>query len=117
MNDSEQKATSGFSASEKAQLIRGAICGLGAFLLTLWLGNVFDADGPPLFSLPIILAGLFSMLAALLVSVMGESVIEDVIKLIMFGVLWWFTRQYDAFALITLGMMVGSGIGFLNNRV
>ncbi len=117
MNKDAQGQSGGFSESEKGMLIRAAFIGFIASLGTLWLGDVFDANGPSLLSLTVILACLFSLLATVLISVMGESVIEDVIKLLIFALLWWFTRQYDAVALITLGLMVGGTAGLLNNRI
>ena len=48
---------------------------------------------------------------------MGESVIEDVVKILMVSVIWWFTRKYMAIDLITMGMLVGAGAGFINNRL
>ncbi len=117
MNEVDQGQSGGFSESEKAMLTRASLIGVIASLATLWLDDVFATNGPSLFSLAVILACLFSLLVTVAVSVMGESVIEDVIKLTIFVVLWRFTRQYDALALITLGLMVGATAGLLNNRI
>ena len=117
MSETDQSQSRGFSKSERAQMIRTAIFGLLAFMITLWLVYTPDVDVLPLPGYKIALTGLFSYLSSMLISVTQESLIEDVIKLVMFSVLWWFTSDYQTMNLISLGMLIGGATGFLNNRL
>ena len=117
MTDIDQNQTAGFSESEKAKLFRAGFLGLIAAIATLWIGNVFEAEGPSLLSFEVVLASLASFVVAGIFSVMGESVIEDVVKMLMVSVMWRFTRKYMAIDLIAMGMLVGAGAGFINNRL
>ena len=99
--------------------VRSHIARHNPFLL-LWIGGMLDADGPALLSPGGILACLSSLIIAAAMSVMGETVIEDVVKLLMFGAFWliWHVYgKYPAVELVMLGMMVGSAAGFLSNRL
>jgi len=117
MNEANQSQPRGLSKSESTLMIRAAIVGLIASIITFWLVSAPDVDALPLPGYKIALASLFSFLASVLISVMEESLIEDVVKLLMFIVLWWFTREYQAINLICLGMLIGGASGFLNNRL
>ncbi len=115
MTENEKEAA-GLSRSEKALLFRSAIFGVIASIVTLWLGDVFKADGPSLFHIEVIVTCILSIVVSIGISIMGESVIEDVVKLVMFGVIWWLSIKFERFELITLGLVIGCVAGFLNNR-
>jgi len=117
MREAGQGQAGGFSRSEKVLLAKAVGAAIIASAITLWLGGVFSGNTPVQSRVEVVLACLFSFGSAAAVSVMGETVIEDVIKLLMFGVLWWFTRKYSMFDLVTLGMLVGCVTAFVGNRI
>jgi len=117
MSSDDQGQTGGFSAYEMALLVRGLLIALTALLLALWLSGVFDADGPAWLSFGVILGGLFSFIVAAAISIMSESVVEDIIKLVLIGGIWLFWRDYELWGLILQGPTVGATVAFLGNRL
>lgn len=119
MSEEEQMQNGGLSKSEKAMLAGAVATGLIAPGVTLWIAGAFDAGGPALASFSMILAALLSLAVAVAVSVMGESVGEDIVKVFLFGLPWLilhFVDKYNTLELITLGMLIGSVVGFIGNR-
>ena len=120
MSGKEEKQPEGFSSSEKVMLVKAVITGAAALLVTLWFGNVFDADDPAPLSLSVIFSCLFSFLVAAATSIMSESAIGDIVKLLMFTAFWFLWYLYGEHAgveLVMLGMVIGSAVGLLSNRL
>lgn len=117
MTENEQETTRGLSKPERTLLIRSTVFGVIASIVTLWIGDVFKAEGLSLLNIRVIFACLLSILITVVISIMDESVIEDAVKLVMFSPLLWISNKYPQMELIALGPLIGGIAGFLHNRL
>lgn len=110
----------GLSRSEKMMLIRAVVSGLLAVVATLWINAVFSDDSSMPLGLILILACLLCFIVAVTISIMGESFIEDFVKLILFSIPWLtlhYLDKFESFELIAQGICMGSVVGFVVNRM
>ncbi len=98
-------------------LVRAVVAGAVAAAVTYWLGDLLAEPGPSWPRAEPVLAALAACLFAPVISIMGESLIEDLAKLVLVGVVWLATQQFEMVDLVTSGMLIGALIGTLNNRL
>lgn len=83
----------------------------------LWITDVYEEQGLSLFSNRVIIASVVSFFASILMIILGESLIEDIVKIILVCGLLFALHKYPSADLVIIGLIAGFVTGFIFNRV
>jgi hypothetical protein len=82
----------------------------------LWLSSVYEEQGMTLFSNKVFITSGISFLASVLITLIGESLIEDIIKVIFVCGFLFALHKHPIGDLLIIGLIAGFISGFIFNR-